>query len=692
VLGGARRLLLLVVLPIVLGAGVLAAVPVDGPGAPAAPAAAPVPEPALEPAADTSAFRPGNIITDAVFYDSGAMTVTQIQAFLNSEGASCRQASGQPPCLKNYRQTTQTQPASSYCPRQYTGAANETAAAIIAKVAVACGINPRVLLVMLQKETGLVTRTGPTAHLYNRAMGFGCPDNAGGACSAVYPGFFKQVYFASRQFKLYQAKPTGYGHVPGIVNNVRFHPNAACGSSPVRIENQATAGLYNYTPYQPNAAALAAGYAASSNSCSSYGNRNFWLYFTDWFGSTQTPGRDVDAPTGNLDSVGAGSSSIIVSGWTFDPNAKTSSIDVHVYVDGRFMKAIRANGTRRDVGAAFPGVGPFHGYSGSVIAAPGRRTVCVYAVTTGPGYSNPRLGCRAVTVPAFPASVPVGGLDTVSVVGQTVTAADPRPDAAAVYPRARAAHGFTWSATLAGGQHEICAYAINLGAGRANPRVGCQTVVVGGSPMGGFEEVEASPSQVRVTGWALDPDTAAPIDIQVKAGDLVSSLLPADADRPEVDTFRPGYGAAHGFDVTVPASGGGDRVVCVYAANTGSGANVRLGCRTVNVPSSPPIGNVDTQTLAGTTLTLAGWALDKDEMTEPVQVRVQVNGVTRTYTWTRTRRADIPAAFPGAGPNQGWALAVPLSPGANKVCAYGVDRPGTAGSGLLGTCSNWTVP
>ncbi|MBC7404826.1 MAG: hypothetical protein H7252_03970 [Cytophaga sp.] len=51
------------------------------------------------------------------------------------------------------------------------------------------------------------------------------------------------------------------------------------------MENQATAGLYNYTPYQPNTAALANLYG-TGDSCSAYGNRNFWRMFYDWFGST----------------------------------------------------------------------------------------------------------------------------------------------------------------------------------------------------------------------------------------------------------------------------------------------------------------------------------------------------------------------------------------------------------------------
>lgn len=61
-------------------------------------------------------------------------------------------------------------------------------------------------------------------------------------------------------------------YTPYIVgnNSIRWNQNAACGSSVVNIENRATQALYNYTPYQPNAAALAAGYG-TGDGCSAYG-------------------------------------------------------------------------------------------------------------------------------------------------------------------------------------------------------------------------------------------------------------------------------------------------------------------------------------------------------------------------------------------------------------------------------------
>ena len=62
-------------------------------------------------------------------------------------------------------------------------------------------------------------------------------------------------------------------------------PKVGCGGASVTIANQATAALYNYTPYQPNAASLAA-YPGEGDSCSSYGNRNFFYMFNKEFGST----------------------------------------------------------------------------------------------------------------------------------------------------------------------------------------------------------------------------------------------------------------------------------------------------------------------------------------------------------------------------------------------------------------------
>ncbi|MGY1652134.1 hypothetical protein [Geodermatophilus sp. SYSU D01119] len=245
--------------------------------------------PRLAEAADPSQFRPGNIISDQLFFDGNAMTAPAVQTFLNQKNPNCAAAPDGTPCLKNYRQDTWTRAADGNCPGAYVGAPGETAATIIAKVGQACGISQRVLLVLLQKEQGLVTASGSglTATRYQKATGYACPDTA--PCDAQYFGFYNQVYMSAWRYKWYAANPGFLGRRVGATVQIRYDTEVECGSSAVFLENQATVGLYNYTPYQPNAASLAA-YPRTGDACSSYGNRNFWFQFTDWFGSTQVPG------------------------------------------------------------------------------------------------------------------------------------------------------------------------------------------------------------------------------------------------------------------------------------------------------------------------------------------------------------------------------------------------------------------
>lgn len=254
-------------------------------------------------AANNSSFDPGFIISDEVFYNEATMTTTQIQGFFAAKNPGCTSyTSGgvRYTCLGDYTEKTGSRAANSNC-SAVTGKSSESAASIIYRVARACGVNPQVLLVTLQKEQGFINGGARSSGIYRKAMGYGCPDTS--VCDSKYYGFFNQLYSAAWQFKRYREAPTNFNHVAGRTNAIQYHPTASCGSSPVFIKNQATAGLYNYTPYQPNAAALAAGSGLGDN-CSAYGNRNFWRFFTDWFGNPA-----------NLLSGGSFDGST-VSGWT----------------------------------------------------------------------------------------------------------------------------------------------------------------------------------------------------------------------------------------------------------------------------------------------------------------------------------------------------------------------------------------
>ncbi len=246
-----------------------------GCAAPADPASTARANPEQHDEVDTAGFDPGLIVSDDSFFDSGALDEGQIQDFL--EALPCRADPGVP-CLADYRQGTTTQPAQEpgHC-SAYQGATGERASRIIAKVAEACGINPKTLLVLLQKEQSLLTR--PSEYGYARATGYACPDTAD--CDQEYFGFFNQVYNAAWQFRQYTQHPDRQYRIGTVP--VAYNPDAACGASEVAISNQATANLYNYTPYQPNEAALAST-DADGDGCSAWGNLNFWLLWNRWFG------------------------------------------------------------------------------------------------------------------------------------------------------------------------------------------------------------------------------------------------------------------------------------------------------------------------------------------------------------------------------------------------------------------------
>lgn len=121
-----------------------------------------VPADQAEAAPPGSAFDPGLIITDSLFFDFGTMTVEQIQEFLDSRVSECRADPDSPACLKDYTMDTPATEATEGRCEAIPARSGATAAQIIHDVANACGINPEVLIVTLQKEQGLVTSTKPT--------------------------------------------------------------------------------------------------------------------------------------------------------------------------------------------------------------------------------------------------------------------------------------------------------------------------------------------------------------------------------------------------------------------------------------------------------------------------------------------------------------------------------------------------
>ena len=237
-------------------------------------------------AANAVWFNPGQIISDSAFYAPGTMSAKSIQRFLNSKVAVCRADPTRPGCLKDYRLNTPAVTGTDGRCASLPAKTNVSAAQVIYDISIACGISPKVLLVKLQKEQGLVTSTNPSRRAYEFALGMDCPDTPSG-CSAASAGFFWQLYKGAGQLNWYSNPAGSFTWLkPGATISRPFQANmASCGSQSFVLENKATAALYYYTPYVPNQAALANLYGVG-DTCSAYGNRNFFRDYTDWFGST----------------------------------------------------------------------------------------------------------------------------------------------------------------------------------------------------------------------------------------------------------------------------------------------------------------------------------------------------------------------------------------------------------------------
>lgn len=233
-------------------------------------------------AASLDRFDPGNIISDYTMSNVNTMSVADIDRFLHEKGTcdntntylasnypnlSYHIENGHFVCLADERFGEGTNIGSG-----------QTAAEVIYEVAHEYSINPQVLIVLLQKEQGLITDSWPNNIQYRSATGYGCPDTA--ACDSKYYGFKNQLKNAADLFRT--VLDGGWTNYPLGVNYIYYNPDRSCGGSNVEIKNLATSSLYRYTPYQPNAGALAAGYGTAT--CGAYGNRNFYLYFMDWFG------------------------------------------------------------------------------------------------------------------------------------------------------------------------------------------------------------------------------------------------------------------------------------------------------------------------------------------------------------------------------------------------------------------------
>lgn len=124
--------------------------------------------------------------------------------------------------------------------------------------------------------------------------------------------------------------------------------------------------------------------------------------------------------------------------------------------------------------------------------------------------------------------------------------------------------------------------------------VGSATLVAGDNPVGYLDLAQSpAPGQVRVRGWAFDPDAPTePLAIRLSVGGKEGTPgaaayelgTVATRSRRDVGGEFPEAGPKHGFDLSLATVKSGRQRVCAYALNIAEGEDRLLGCKGATIP------------------------------------------------------------------------------------------------------------
>jgi hypothetical protein len=377
----------------------------------------------------------------------------------------------------------------------------------------------------------------------------------------------------------------------------------------------------------------------------------------------------LDAPVGGA-----------LTGWAYDPRALHTPITVVIQVDGKFVKPLTASATRN---ALLTTLGTTnHGFSYTV--GVGAHVVSVYEIDTA-GQAL-LLGTRTVTNARPRGTVDAASATTIAgwaidddspatptrinilIDGTTVLsqlADKPRNDLKAFLGSANHAYAFTLPA-LSIGFHRVDVYAVDNTAGVV--LLGSRTINTNQLAFGYVDTVNAT----TISGWAMDPnDFNRAIQVRYDIDGVAPQFTTAGLDRP--DLHPPFPATNHGFSITLPQLAAGVHTVHVYAVDPDNLALTPLASRNLVVTPPPgqhlPIGSLD----IATSNRIAGWAYDQDIGPSPLQVRIDVDGITGTPTPAAAPRPDLVARF-GAS-HLGFDIRnIGLSAGPHRIDLYALDN------------------
>ena len=193
---------------------------------------------------------------------------------------------------------------------------------------------------------------------------------------------------------------------------------------------------------------------------------------------------------------------------------------------------------------------------------------------------------------------------------------------------------------------------------------------------GWIDQAQVEGRRLFIRGWAVDPNSGRPLQVEVAANGVVVASGLADLKRGDVQSAIAGAGPKQGYQFWIDDLATGEYDIEVFAYDS-NGARVFVNRVTVlmEYTNAEPFGYLDRVALGGGQLSVVGWVIDPD-IGENTKVHVYVGGSFFASTTANRVRSDVAAAFPGYGDNVGFGVTGSVGgSGPYDVCVYAINEP-----------------
>ena len=107
--------------------------------------------------------------------------------------------------------------------------------------------------------------------------------------------------------------------------------------------------------------------------------------------------------------------------------------------------------------------------------------------------------------------------------------------------------------------------------------------------------------------------------------------------------------------------------------------------RAADAAPGAPIGHLDSIVTSGSKVTVTAWAIDRDTPTNPVTIRLYLDGKYHSGHKADKTRNDVARAYPGTGSNHGLTTTISIDKARSReLCVFAINTTGNSPHTKLG--------